>query len=394
MSALDFLGERLGALRASGLYREPDDGKGRKRAAEAAVAGGVEFVDACSNDYLGYAHQPPDPADVSRETKFSGSDSPADTGAGASRLVHGTRPQHTELESHLADWVRFERTLLFSSGYCANVGVLSALVQADDTIISDALNHASIIDGCRLTRAQTLVAPHRDTAAVERLLEKHAPATRCWVVTETYFSMDGDSPDLPALRALCDRHGAALIVDEAHALGVFGPQGSGLCRLHNVKPDVLVGTFGKALGAQGAFAATSSLARDWLWNRARSFVYSTAVSPMLAAAIQVNLWRVQRDDRSREVLHGHAEWFRNMLAAHGVPVLRDSVGPIVPILCRTPARALDAAAALAQLGILAQAIRPPTVPEGTSRIRLTLNASMTRAQLERLGRAVIASCAP
>jgi 8-amino-7-oxononanoate synthase len=390
VSVLDFLEDEIEALRARGLYRTPDDGGSRHAAMVAALALGVDFIDASSNDYLGLAQLPPD---VSRETISSLSTPQASSGAGASRLIHGTRAQHTDLECCLAAWVGFERALLFASGYAANVGALSGLVQPQDIVISDALNHASIIDGCRLARAQIRIAPHRDAAAIESLLRTHAADTRCWVVTESYFSMDGDSPDLQLLRALCDRYGAALIVDEAHALGVFGGEGSGLCSTQHVRPDVLVGTFGKAIGAQGAFVASSRTVRDWLWNRARSFVYSTAVSPLLAAAIHRNLQTVRNDNAARKRLAVGAEWFRNRLAEASVATIHDSFGPIVPVLFPSAAHAMAATERLGRAGILTQAIRPPTVPENSARIRLTLHAGLTQQQLERLAYAVIDTCA-
>lgn len=357
---------------------------------ENAQSLGVDFIDASSNNYLNRSDYF---SDVSRETPFSilpGQH--AQLGAGASRLIHGTRPEHSELEAELSRWVGHEKALLFSSGYAANIGVISALVQPHDLIISDELNHASIVDGCRLARAEIQITAHLDVSAVESALKAYASARRCWVVTESYFSMDGDSPDLQTIRTLCNTYGAAMIVDEAHALGVFGPEGSGLSSANHVNSDVLIGTFGKALGAQGAFVASSSLVTDWLWNRARSFVYSTAMSPLLAASIGANLRAIKADDAARTRLGTMASWFRSTLAANQIPVTPHSHGPIVPILYSDSARAMSAATHLGQVGILAQAIRPPTVPENTSRIRLTLHAGLSQSHLERLAHAVIQTC--
>jgi len=392
VAVLDFLETRIEYLRANGLYRNPDDGSGRLRVVENAQVLGVDFIDASSNNYLDRSDYFPD---VSRETPFSVSPGQfARLGAGASRLIHGTRPEHSELEAHLSQWVGQEKALLFSSGYAANVGVISALAQPDDLIISDELNHASIIDGCRLARAQIRITAHRDTCAIESALLANAATRRCWVVTESYFSMDGDSPDLRAIRLLCDKHGAAMVVDEAHALGVFGPEGSGLCAANHVNADVLIGTFGKALGAQGAFVASSRVARDWLWNRARSFVYSTAMSPLLATSIAANVRSVRSDNEARTRLRCMASWFRSVLDANQIPVTAHSHGPIIPILYSDPTLATKAAASLGRLGILAQAIRPPTVPENSSRIRLTLHAGLDQSQLERLAKSVIQTCTP
>ena len=390
MAVLDFLETRIEALRASGLYRNPDGGNDRLRVIANAQALGVDFIDGSSNNYLNRSDYFPD---VSRETPFSISHGQsARLGAGASRLIHGTRPEHSELEADLSQWVGQDSALLFSSGYAANVGVISALVQPEDLIISDELNHASIIDGCRLARAQIRITAHRDACAIESALLANAATHRCWVVTESYFSMEGDSPDLRAIRSLCDNYGAVMIVDEAHALGVFGPQGSGLCPANHVKADVLIGTFGKALGAQGAFIASSRIATDWLWNRARSFVYSTAMSPLLAASIAANVRTIRADDEARHRLGSMASWFRSKLDANQIPVTAHSHGPIIPILYSEPTRAMKAADSLGELGILAQAIRPPTVPQNSSRIRLTLHAGLDRSQLERLAESVIQTC--
>jgi 8-amino-7-oxononanoate synthase len=217
----------------------------------------------CSNDYLALANRSA-PAEAS--------------GAGGSRLLSGDRTIHALLETAAADLVCQPTALAFTSGYAANVGALSTLAAPDDLIVSDALNHASIIDGARLSRARIAIVPHLDIGAIARALDERG-AGRAFVVTESYFSMDADSPDLRALRALCDERGAVLIVDEAHALGVLGPDGRGLCPEQGVRADVVVGTFGKAFGASGAFVAGCPALTVWLWNRARPFVFSTGISP-------------------------------------------------------------------------------------------------------------------
>lgn len=385
MVNLRFLDDRLGQQRGSGLYREPDDGQLRNEAEHWARELGVVPIDASSNDYLGYARTA-----VSRETQSSG----VSLGAGASRLIHGTRPEHCQLENLIADWMGEPQALLFSSGFAANLGVIAALAQSGDLIISDALNHASIVDGCRLSRAETAVVSHRDLAAVETILRQRGRSQQCWVVTESYFSMDGDSPDLPALRSLCDTYNAPLIVDEAHAVGVFGLQGSGLCRDLDVRPEVTIGTFGKALGAQGAFVACTETVRDWLWNHARSFVYSTALSPWFAAEISANLRRLRKDDSARARLMALSEQVRNSLLQAGVPVLAASHGPIIPVILGSPERATVVASRLRAQGILVQAIRPPTVPDNSSRLRVTLNSELSEEQTLRLSNAIIKACLP
>jgi 8-amino-7-oxononanoate synthase len=319
----------------------------------------------CSNDYLNLAMHPAPPIEA---------------GAGASRLVAGERAEHLALERRVADFVRQPVALVFTSGYAANVGLLSALAAAGDVIVSDALNHASIIDGARLSRATIRVVPHLDTAAVASALG--APRTgRAFVVTESYFSMDADQPDLAALRDVCDRAGAALIVDEAHALGVLGPEGRGLCAAAGVEADALVGTFGKAFGAGGAFVAGCPELVAWLWNRARSFVFSTGLSPAVAAAAAAGMARAEAEPERRERVRENAEYFRGALREAGVQPR--GFGHIVPWIVGEPGDAVRAAEAIRSAGLDVRAIRPPTVPEGTARIRLTVTAAHDRDDLDR-----------
>ena len=226
----------------------------------------------CSNDYLGFG------AERLAVT------SPA--GSGSSPLVVGHGRVHAEASASIAAWLGMETATLFSSAYAANIGVLQALGGSDTLFISDSHNHASIIDGCRLSRAMIRVVPHLDARAVAEILAREGSQFRQrWVVTEAYFSMDGDSPDLEALRSSCDAHAAGLVVDEAHGVGLFGPGGRGVCAKRRVVPDVLVGGLGKALGLQGGFVAGPAVLRDALWNRARSFVFSTSMSPLVASCI-------------------------------------------------------------------------------------------------------------
>jgi 8-amino-7-oxononanoate synthase len=346
-------------------------------------------VDASSNDYLGLAA-----LNVSRETSVQPSregvwdDDLASDGAGASRLIHGTRPAHLALEGALTAWVGSPSALLFSSGYTANVGILQALGAPGSLIVSDALNHASIVDGCRLSRARVVVTPHLDLGAVGATLASSTESPK-WVVVESYFSMDGDEADLAGLRSLCDSHGAGLVVDEAHALGVFGPDGSGRCAACGVRPDALVGTLGKAVGLQGAFVAGSDELRALLWNRARSFVFSTAPSPALCATALFHVQRARAADRSRARLMKLASILRAALRASGARVPERGSGPIVPVLVGSKERALALAQRLRAAGILAQAIRYPTVPEGTARVRLTVSAAWPDGAVERVAEQVV-----
>jgi 8-amino-7-oxononanoate synthase len=319
----------------------------------------------CSNDYLGLATElaPPEAG-----------------GAGASRLVSGDRPVHARLEEASAALVGQASALAFTSGYAANVGLLSALAGPGDLVVSDALNHASIIDGARLSRARVAVVPHLDLEAVDAALRAR-PETRAFVVTESYFSMDADSPDLIALRQVCDAHDAALLVDEAHALGVLGPDGRGLCAEAGVRADAVVGTFGKAFGAGGAFVSGCPALVTWLWNRARSFVFSTGLSPVVAAAALQGLRRAQAEPARRLQVRRAAAMLREGLGDLGVRPWGS--GHIVPWVLGTPARALRVAAALTERGLEVRAIRPPSVPDGTARIRLTVTARHAAADVER-----------
>jgi 8-amino-7-oxononanoate synthase len=370
LSALEHLAEELGLLAAAGrLRRRP-----------AALSGAAGLLNLCSNDYLGYLS-----TGRLRAALRAAADADLPPGAGASRLVAGEHAAHRQLEETIASWLGCEQALLFTSGYAANVGLLSALAGPSDHVVSDALNHASIVDGCRLSRARVTVVPHLDIDAVADALAAAPRARRQWVVTESYFSMDGDAPDLLSLRQVCDARGAGLVVDEAHALGVYGARGSGRCAAAGIRPDVLVGTLGKAAAGQGAFVAGSRVLCDWLWNRARSFVYSTGMSPVLCAVATAAVEAVREDDAGRLALHRNASSLRAGLSAAGLHA--GGVGPIVPVVLGSEARALDWSHQLRAAGVMVQAIRPPTVAAGSSRLRLTARADLSRVDLETAGAA-------
>ncbi len=368
---------RLDALAEAKLLRT-DSPRRRQLAEDAARQLDLPLVDAASNDYLGLARDPMN-ADG------------AIWGAGASRLIHGTHEAHLAAERALASWLGAETALLFSSGYAANVGAIQALAGPEDLIASDELNHASIIDGCRLSPARVVTYAHADPQAAARALARPCSGSK-WLVTESLFSMDGDVPDLRALRSVADEAGAAMYVDEAHALGVYGDRGAGLCRQFGVDADVRIATFGKALGAQGACAVGPAELRSWLWNRARSFVYSTATSPALAALLQERVRRVSGADNERRQLRAVVGNYIDSLQG----VLQINTGswsPIVPIRLKTTERATRAANVFLDRGILVQAIRPPTVPEGEARIRLTLKSSFSEQTIARLVEATRLACA-
>jgi 8-amino-7-oxononanoate synthase len=318
----------------------------------------------CSNDYLALAGRP----------------APTEAcGAGGSRLLAGDRAVHALLEETAAELVREPTALAFTSGYAANVAVLSSLAGPGDLIVSDVLNHASIIDGARLSRARIAVVPHLDLDAVGRALDGRGGG-RAFVVTESYFSMDADSPDLRGLRMLCDERGAVLIVDEAHALGVLGPDGRGLCVQHGVRADVLVGTFGKAFGASGAFVAGCAALTVWLWNRARPFVFSTGLSPVAAAAALDGLRVAAREPSRRQSALQAAARLRTGLAGTGAQ-LRGS-GHVIPWIVGEASAAIRLAEALQTGGVEVRAIRPPSVPAGSARLRFSVTAAHREADID------------
>jgi 8-amino-7-oxononanoate synthase len=377
----DWIRMRLEELAAKQLLRDPVDSELHQSGAPSGDA----WLDACSNDYLGLGAR-----SVSRETleELAG----ARVGAGASRLVQGSFPDHRELEAELADWLGADGCLLTLSAFAANVGLLPAIADTDSLIVSDSLNHASIVDGCRLARARVVVTPHLDVAAVEAALASHTGAAPAWVVVEGLFSMDGDSPDLRSLRSACDRFGAGLVVDEAHSVGVRGPGGSGEAAAQGVRPDVLVAGLGKAVGAQGGLVASSPELRQWLWNRARSFVFSTAPSPLLARLTLAQVRAARAADAARQRLAARSAELRAALAARGLPALPGAEGPILPIVLGSNERALAAMQEMRRRGILVQAIRPPTVPQGAARLRLTVHADWPDNAVARIVEALEAAC--
>ena len=335
---------------------------------------GRSYLNFSSNDYLCLANDP-EVIEAGREAL-----SRHGLGAGASRLISGDTQAHGSLEAALARFVGSEAALLFNSGYAANVGVLSALFGAGDVIFSDALNHASLIDGCRLSRAQTVVFPHRDVNALEALLHAN-PGRRRAVVTDTVFSMDGDRAELKPLAQVCERHGVALIVDEAHATGVLGQGGSGLCELEGVEVDLHVGTLSKALGGLGAYVCGSRATREVLVNQARSLVFSTSLPAALCVAAEVSLAKLQAP-ALRARLWARIEQLTVGLRRLGYDARADSA--VFSLVLGSPEDALAASARLREEGLLVKAIRPPTVPEGTSRLRIAVSAGHSEEDVSRL----------
>jgi 8-amino-7-oxononanoate synthase len=373
------LGDELERLVAAGLKRELRRWVGVHGAR--IELGGRSVASFSSNNYLGLAGHPALGAAASRTLGEAG------LGSAASRLIAGNHAEHEALESELAAFHAAEAALLFNSGFQANVGVVPALVGRGDLVLSDQLNHASLIDGCRLSRAAVEVYPHGDVGVLEHLLAARRPsARRALVVTESVFSMDGDRAPLIELAALCARHGAWLMVDEAHAVGALGPRGQGIAAEVGVVPDVLVGTLGKAFGSFGAYVAGSQTLRQFLLHQARSFVFSTALPPALAAASRAALALVAgpEGDERRAVLAAHLDRFASGLRNAGLLAPGAGQTPIFPVILGDERRTMAAASQLAELGFHVQGIRPPTVPRGTSRLRIALSAAHSDDDLARL----------
>lgn len=377
MAALDFLAGELAALDERGLRRRLR--QVRERHGSEVMIDGRRVVDFSSNDYLGLASHPAIAEAAGAAALRVGS------GAGASRLIVGNLAEHESLEAEIAAFHEAPAALVFNSGYHANLGVLPALAGPDDLIVSDQLNHASLIDGCRLSRARVEVFRHRDLVdAAERL---RLPARRRYLVSESLFSMDGDQADLAGLRELADQAGAVLVVDEAHAVGALGPGGRGLAASAGVVPDVMVGTFGKALGGFGAYVTGSVNLREWLVSRARPFVFTTGLPPAVigGAAASLRLLRTSEGAARRQRLSENIEHLGSLFRSQGLP---GSASPIFPVVVGEANRAMALTEELLRSGCYAQGIRPPTVPRGTSRLRISVTAAHRPDDLTRLANAL------
>lgn len=376
------IGEALRELEEAGLLRSPPRIDG-PQGPEIRVDGRAVLC-FCSNNYLGLAGHP-DLLAAARQSEGYG--------AGASRLITGTMSAHEEAERALADFVCAPAAALFANGYAANVGAIQALVRPGDAVFSDALNHASLIDGCRLSRASVHVYRHGDPEHLDSLLRTHrGTAERALVVTDSLFSMDGVAAPLRELASLAKSYDAGLLVDEAHALGVFGPEGSGLSAAAEVVPDVLIGTLGKAFGGAGAFVAAAEEIVTLVRNRARSYVYSTAPPPSVARAALAALSLVRRGSEARATLLRHAARLRSALLELGYNI-PSAESQILPVMIGDNDRTMRMSAGLLERGIFVQGIRPPTVPRGTARLRLTPMATHRPEHIDRAIEA-FASMAP
>jgi 8-amino-7-oxononanoate synthase len=373
MSVTDFATRELARRQAAGLARRlrPVDG-----APDTWITvDGRRALLLCSNNYLGLANHPMVRAAAARAADEYGA------GAGASRLISGSMRLHHALEERLAGFKGTEAALLFNSGYHANIGAITTLVGAEDAVFSDQLNHASIIDGCRLSRARVCVYPHNDVEALDALLAR-TPARRRLVVTESIFSMDGDPAPLAAMCATAERHGAMLMVDEAHATGVVGPRGAGCVAAAGLQTRVTVqmGTLGKALGTFGAFVAGSRAVIDLLINAARSFVYTTALPPPVVAAAAAAVEIATSEPSLQQQLANNAACVWQGLQKIGWRV-PEQPAHIIPVMIGDAAATMRASQRLLEEGVFVQGIRPPTVPPDTARLRITVMSTHTTEDL-------------
>lgn len=374
---LDPLRDELASLEAEGLKR-------RRRIIDSpctpeCVVDGKTVVAFCSNDYLGLANAPELIAAAREAAVHWG------VGSGASHLVSGHLRPHETAEQALAAYVGFPAVLTFSTGYMANLAVTPALAGRGDAIFADKLNHASLIDAAQLSRAEHVRYPHNDVAALAALLEK-SPAKQKLILTDAVFSMDGDLAPLPELVALAERHDAWLVVDDAHGFGVLGEHGRGTLAHFGIKASsrlVLMGTLGKAAGVAGAFVAADPVVIDWLVNKARSYIFTTAASPVIAATLSESVNLLVAGDARRTHLFQRITQLRDGLAGTRWQ-LCDSPTAIQPIIVGDNHEALALAEALFERGLWVPAIRPPTVPKGTARLRVTLSAAHSEAQVAQL----------
>jgi glycine C-acetyltransferase/8-amino-7-oxononanoate synthase len=378
------LAERLDELKELGLYRRLRMISGPQ--GPRVVLDGKPVLLLCSNNYLGLADHP--------RVREAAADAAMrwGVGAGASRLVSGTMTLHRRLEERLADFKGSEAALLFGSGYLANAGVIPALAGKGQVVFSDELNHASIVDGCRLAGAECFIYEHGDVDHLEWGL-RQAEGRGALIVTDGIFSMDGDVAPLPEIVELARRHGVRTMVDEAHGTGCFGPEGRGAVAEAGLEGevDIIVGTLGKALGSYGAYVCCDHVVSRWLINSARTFIFSTALPPVAVAAALAALDLLQEQPRRVEKLQANSDVLREELEREGFEVAGSST-QIIPLIVGDAATAVRVAENALEQGVFAQAIRPPTVPDGTSRLRLAVMASHTKGELREAAQVLARAC--
>jgi 8-amino-7-oxononanoate synthase len=376
----DFAPNELLRLKEAGLYRTLKRVEGEQ--GPILVLDGREVINFSSNNYLGIANHP-----ALCEAAKAAIDRYG-CGSGASRLISGNMTLHEELEAKIAELKGTEAALVFNSGFQANTGIIQALVGTDDVVFSDSLNHASIIDGCRLARAKIVVYEHCDVDQLEQGLKQAPSRGRKLIVTESLFSMDGDEAPLKETVELAERYGAMVMVDEAHATGVYEPNGAGLVAKLGLGEGVLVqmGTLGKALGGFGAYVAGSKSLRELLINRCRSFIFTTALPPAVMAMGLAAIDLVEKEPERRQDLRRNCNALRSGLKKLGF-MLGDSQSQILPLIVGEAGACMKLSEDLLSRGVFAQGIRPPTVPPGTSRLRITLMATHSDEHMRRALRA-------
>jgi glycine C-acetyltransferase len=372
-----YLQKDLQALEGLGTYRRlktVDSPQGRE-----ITVDNKRVLNFSSNDYLGLAN------DARLKKAALEAIEEFGLGSGSSRLVCGNMVPHEKLEAELAQFKNTESALVYSSGYMANCGIIPALMDRHSMVLSDKLNHASIIDGIILSRAKLVRYPHADMQALKEILKNLNKTQRKLIVTDTVFSMDGDRAPLKEIVDLARRYEAMTMVDEAHAFGVLGLKGSGLIEELGLgaQVDIQMGTLSKAAGCLGAYACGTKTLREYLINKSRSFIYTTAMPPALAQAARVALQIILEGSQLRRDLQENADYLRVQFQGMGFDTMNSST-PIIPILVKDPQAAVAMSKRLLQQGIFVQAIRPPTVPMGTSRLRLTVTATHTQEDLEHL----------
>lgn len=381
MAKLPWHNELTAALaerKAAGRYRQ-----NRLRIGEQGVhihLGDKTILSFCSNDYLGLAAHP------AIKKAFKQAVDKEGVGSGAAHLLTGHSFYHQALEEKLADFTGQQRVLLFSTGYMANLGVIDGLLTRGDTVIQDKWNHASLLDGGRLTDADQLRYPHADMKLLHKRLHTAATAKHRLIVSDGVFSMDGDIAPLPEIMALSEQHRAAVLIDDAHGFGVIGEGGRGTVSHYQIAADkapIVVGTLGKAIGTGGAFVAADELVIETLIQQARSYVYTTAQPPAIAAATLVSLELVENEQWRRDKLQQLIQQFRQGAEQLGLELM-PSMTPIQPVIIGDDKQALEIGARLEQQGILVGVIRPPTVPKNTARLRITFSAAHTEQDVDRL----------
>ncbi|MGM7636968.1 8-amino-7-oxononanoate synthase [Bacillus sp. Hm123] len=375
MALNEWLGSRLDETKASNLYRQLRTMSTAPHSER--IMEGQRHLIFSSNDYLGLANE--------RCLVYAAETILHEFGVGSSgsRLTTGHTEWHQKLEERIADFRQTEAALLFSNGYLANIGVLSSLPEKGDVILSDQFNHASIIDGCRLSKADTVVYDHINMPHLEQRLQETQVYERRFIVTDGVFSMDGTIAPMDQIMSLAKQYQAFVIVDDAHGTGVLGEKGQGTSEFFNVQPDVMIGTLSKAVGTEGGFVAGSKVLIDFLLNHARTFIFQTSIPPAICAASYAAFELIEQGRTKRQQLFAKIIEIKTSLEEMGF-IVKGGDTPIIPIIIGENDVALAFAKKLTESGIYAPAIRPPTVPAGESRIRLTVTADHTDEDIQTL----------